>query len=66
MNIFIVDLNMLTTRSPQVVGMMVGVDSQSHVVRETLIISGILGVHAGIEALKTMNDHNIETEYSTG
>lgn len=27
---------------------------------------GILGVHAGIEALKTMNDHNIETEYSTG
>ncbi|KAI6717069.1 beta-alanine synthase [Diplocarpon mali] len=27
---------------------------------------GILGVHAGIEALKTMNDHNISTEYPTG
>ncbi|EKD12818.1 uncharacterized protein L3040_006972 [Drepanopeziza brunnea f. sp. 'multigermtubi'] len=27
---------------------------------------GILGVHAGIEALKTMNDHNITTEYPTG
>lgn len=27
---------------------------------------GILGVHAGIEALKTMNDHKIETEYPTG
>lgn len=27
---------------------------------------GILGVHAGIEALKTMNDLDIETEYDTG
>ena len=27
---------------------------------------GILGVHAGIEALKTMNDYEIETEYPTG
>ncbi|TVY31174.1 N-carbamoyl-L-amino-acid hydrolase [Lachnellula hyalina] len=27
---------------------------------------GILGVHAGIEALKTMKDNNIETEYPTG
>ncbi|OKL58474.1 hypothetical protein UA08_06347 [Talaromyces atroroseus] len=27
---------------------------------------GILGIHAGIEALKTMNDHDIETEFSTG
>ncbi|PQE25405.1 hypothetical protein CJF30_00000097 [Rutstroemia sp. NJR-2017a BBW] len=27
---------------------------------------GILGVHAGIEALKTMNDMDIETEYPTG
>ncbi|KAE8452813.1 hypothetical protein EG329_013085 [Mollisiaceae sp. DMI_Dod_QoI] len=27
---------------------------------------GILGVHAGIEALKTMNDHDISTEYPTG
>ncbi|KAF7952935.1 hypothetical protein EAE96_006157 [Botrytis aclada] len=27
---------------------------------------GILGVHAGIEALKTMNDLEIETEYPTG
>ncbi|KAF8863548.1 amidase [Acephala macrosclerotiorum] len=27
---------------------------------------GILGVHAGIEALKTMNDNKIETEYPTG
>ncbi|KAH8687519.1 hypothetical protein BGZ60DRAFT_425408 [Tricladium varicosporioides] len=27
---------------------------------------GILGVHAGIEALKTMEDNNIETEYPTG
>ncbi|TAQ89124.1 hypothetical protein B7494_g2512 [Chlorociboria aeruginascens] len=27
---------------------------------------GILGVHAGIEALKTMNDNDIETEYPTG
>ncbi|KAF7947278.1 uncharacterized protein EAE97_004527 [Botrytis byssoidea] len=27
---------------------------------------GILGVHAGIEALRTMNDLGIETEYPTG
>ncbi|KAL3427164.1 beta-alanine synthase [Phlyctema vagabunda] len=27
---------------------------------------GILGVHAGIEALKTMNDLDIETEFPTG
>ncbi|KAF7917030.1 uncharacterized protein EAE98_010461 [Botrytis deweyae] len=27
---------------------------------------GILGVHAGIEALKTMNNFDIETEYPTG
>ncbi|TGO29176.1 hypothetical protein BPAE_0018g00650 [Botrytis paeoniae] len=27
---------------------------------------GILGVHAGIEALRTMNDFDIETEYPTG
>jgi hypothetical protein len=27
---------------------------------------GILGVHAGIEALRTMNDHDVETEYPTG
>ncbi|PSS06807.1 hypothetical protein M430DRAFT_37845 [Amorphotheca resinae ATCC 22711] len=27
---------------------------------------GILGVHAGIEVLKTLNDNKIETEYSTG
>ncbi len=27
---------------------------------------GILGVHAGIEALKTMNDNDITTEYPTG
>lgn len=27
---------------------------------------GILGVHAGIEALRTMNDLEIETEYPTG
>lgn len=27
---------------------------------------GILGVHAGIEAIRTMNDYNIETEYPTG
>lgn len=27
---------------------------------------GILGVCAGIEAIRTMNDHNIETEYPTG
>jgi hypothetical protein len=31
-----------------------------------LKVLGILGVHAGIEALKTMNDYKIETEYSTG
>lgn len=27
---------------------------------------GILGVHAGIEAIKTLSDHKIETEYPTG
>ncbi|CZT08772.1 related to n-carbamoyl-l-amino acid hydrolase [Rhynchosporium graminicola] len=27
---------------------------------------GILGVHAGIEVLKTLNDNNISTEYPTG
>ncbi|KUJ18259.1 amidase [Mollisia scopiformis] len=27
---------------------------------------GILGVHAGIEALKAMNDHEISTEFPTG
>jgi hypothetical protein len=27
---------------------------------------GIVGVHAGIEALKTMNDHGIGTKYPTG
>jgi hypothetical protein len=27
---------------------------------------GILGVHAGLEALKTMRDNDIETEYPTG
>lgn len=27
---------------------------------------GILGVHAGIEALRTMNDLGIETEFPTG
>jgi hypothetical protein len=31
-----------------------------------MVSLGILGVHAGIEALKTMNDLEIETEYSTG
>ncbi|KAI9738509.1 MAG: hypothetical protein M1818_005406 [Claussenomyces sp. TS43310] len=27
---------------------------------------GILGIHAGVEALKTMNDHDILTEYPVG
>lgn len=27
---------------------------------------GILGIHAGIEALRTMNEKGIETEYPTG
>ncbi|RQM05281.1 hypothetical protein DH86_00001822, partial [Scytalidium sp. 3C] len=27
---------------------------------------GILGVHAGIEAIKTLNDYGIETEYDVG
>lgn len=27
---------------------------------------GILGVHAGIEVLKTLNDNKIVTEYPTG
>lgn len=27
---------------------------------------GILGIHAGIEALRTMNDNNIETHFATG